>query len=90
MLRPLAAPLQAATSLRLWGLGKGFRFRGEDVGGGVYIVCLVFPAVSAISRVGWGGVRVSRAYADQSIHAQTIIPFVYQEHTLTRASMPEP
>ena len=42
------------------------------------IVCLVFSAVSAISRVGWKGVRVSRAYADQSIHAQTIIPFVYQ------------
>ena len=27
---------------------------------------------------------------DQSIHAQTIIPFVFQEHTLTGASMPKP
>ena len=33
---------------------------------------------------------VPRAYADQSIHAQTIIPFVLQEHTLTRASMAKP
>ena len=54
----------------------------------MYIVCLVFSAVSAVSRVGWGAVRVSRAYADQSIHAQTIIPFVNQEHTLTRACPP--
>ena len=35
-------------------------------------------------------VRAPRAYAHQSIHAQTIIPFVFQEHTLTRASMPKP
>ena len=25
-----------------------------------------------------------------SVHAQTIITFVFQEHTLTRASMPKP
>ena len=35
-------------------------------------------------------VRVPRAYDDQSIHAQTIISCVFQEHTLTRASMPKP
>ena len=35
-------------------------------------------------------VRVPRAYAHQSIYAQTIIPFVFQEHTLTRASMRKP
>ena len=35
-------------------------------------------------------IRVPRAYAHQSIHAQTTIPFVFQEHTLTRASMPKP
>ena len=35
-------------------------------------------------------VRASREYGDQSIHAQTIITFVFQEHTLTRASMPKP
>ena len=35
-------------------------------------------------------VRVPSAYGDQSIHAQTIIPFVFQEHTVTRASMPKP
>ena len=34
--------------------------------------------------------RVPIAHANQSIHAQTIIPFVFQEHTLTRASMPKP
>ena len=31
-----------------------------------------------------------RAYNDQSIYAQTILPFVLEEHTLTRASMPKP
>ena len=36
-----------------------------------------------------GTVRVPRAYGDQSIHAQIIIPFVFQEHTVTRASMPK-
>ena len=35
-------------------------------------------------------VRVPRAYGDQSLHAQTIIPFVFQGHTVTRASMPKP
>ena len=35
-------------------------------------------------------VRVSRAYGYQSIHAETIITFVFQEHTVTRASMPKP
>ena len=34
--------------------------------------------------------HVPRAYADQSLAAQTIIPFVFQEHTVTRASMPKP
>ena len=35
-------------------------------------------------------VRVSRAYGYQCIHAQTIIPFVFREHTVTSASMPKP
>ena len=35
-------------------------------------------------------VRNPRAYSDQSTHAQTILPFVFQEHTVTRASMPKP
>ena len=35
-------------------------------------------------------VRVGRAYDDQSIRAQTIIPFVFREHTVSRASMPKP
>ena len=35
-------------------------------------------------------IRVPRAYDDQSIHAQTIISFVFPEHTMTRASMPKP
>ena len=34
-------------------------------------------------------VRVPRAYRYQSIHAKIIIPFVFQEHTVTRASMPK-
>ena len=34
-------------------------------------------------------VRVPRACGDQSIHAQIIIPIVFQEHTVTRASMPK-
>ena len=29
-------------------------------------------------------------YGCQSIHAQTIITFVFQEQTVTRASMPKP
>ena len=33
-------------------------------------------------------VRVPSSCGHQSIHAQTIIPFVFQEHTVTRASMP--
>ena len=33
--------------------------------------------------------RVPRAFAHQSIHAQTKIPLVFQEHSLTRASMPK-
>ena len=33
--------------------------------------------------------RVSRAYGYQRIHAQTIIPFVFREHTVTSASMAE-
>ena len=32
---------------------------------------------------------VSRAHGDQSIHAQSIIPFVFQEHTVTKASLPK-
>ena len=35
-------------------------------------------------------VRVPTAYGSQSIHAQTIITFVLQEHAITRASMPKP
>ena len=34
--------------------------------------------------------RVPRAYAHQRIHAQTIITFVFQEQSITRASMPKP
>ena len=34
-------------------------------------------------------VHVPRAYEDQSIRAQIIIPFVFLEHTKTRASMPK-
>ena len=34
-------------------------------------------------------VRVSRAYGSQSILAQIIIPFVFPEHTVPRASMPK-
>ena len=33
--------------------------------------------------------RVPRAYAHERIHAQTILTFVFQEHTLTRESMPK-
>ena len=33
---------------------------------------------------------VPRAYGHQGILAETIIPFVFQEHTVTRASMPKP
>ena len=35
-------------------------------------------------------VRVPRAYGHQSIHSQTIIPFVFRENTVTRASIPKP
>ena len=31
-----------------------------------------------------------RAYDDQSIHAQTIMTIAFQEHTMTRTSMPKP
>ena len=41
-------------------------------------------------RCGGKAAHVPRAYANQSIHAQTIIPLMFQEHTLTRASMPKP
>ena len=34
-------------------------------------------------------VRVPRAYSHQSIRAQTILTFVFQEHAVIRASMPE-
>ena len=39
---------------------------------------------------GGNSVRVPRTYAHQSIHAQTIISFVFQEHSLTSASMLKP
>ena len=35
-------------------------------------------------------VRAPKAYDYQSIHAKTIFPFVFQEYTITRASMPKP
>ena len=41
-------------------------------------------------RCGGNSVRVPRAYGHQSIYGQTRIPFLFQEHTLTRASMPKP
>ena len=34
--------------------------------------------------------RVPRAYAHLSIHAQAMITFVFQEHAITAASMPKP
>ena len=34
--------------------------------------------------------RVLGTYGHQSIHAKTIIPFVFLEHWVTRASMPKP
>ena len=34
--------------------------------------------------------RVPRAYAHQRIHAQTMITFVFQVHSLTREPMPKP
>ena len=34
-------------------------------------------------------IRVPRAYAHQRIHAQSIITFVFQEQSITRASMPK-
>ena len=34
--------------------------------------------------------RVPRAYAHQRIHAQSLITFVFQEQSITRASMPKP
>ena len=37
----------------------------------------------------YNNVRVPGAYGYQSIHTQTI-PFVFKEHTVTRASMPRP
>ena len=36
------------------------------------------------------GPAETRAYDYQSIHAQTIITFMFREHTITRASMPKP
>ena len=39
--------------------------------------------------VCWLSVSVPRAYGDESIHAQSRIPFVFQEHRVTRASMPK-
>ena len=60
----------------------------------MYIVCLMFSVVSAISVAGGGGggggVRVPRAYGDQCIDAQTIIASVSQEQTVTSARMPTP
>ena len=61
---------------------------GTLVGGGVYVVCLVFCVVSVISGAGWGGVRIPRACGYQCIHAQTVVTFVFQEHTVTSATMP--
>ena len=37
-----------------------------------------------------GSVRVPRAYGDQSIHGLTMVPLLFQEHTVTRASVPQP
>ena len=48
------------------------------------------PSARALWALTHNSVRVPRAYADQSIHARTTIPFVFQELTVTRASMPEP
>ena len=48
------------------------------------------PSARAPQAMPINRVRVPRAYGDQSIHAQTIIPFVFQEQMLIRASMPKP
>ena len=42
-----------------------------------------------VRSVGHNSVRVPSACDDQIIHAQSIIPFVFQLHTLTAASMPK-
>ena len=45
------------------------------------------PSARALWALTHNSVRVPRACGDQSIHARTIIPFVFQEHTVTRASL---
>ena len=49
-----------------------------------------FQGFQAFKLPNHNNVRVPRAYGSQSIHAQTIITFVFQEHTGLRASMPKP
>ena len=63
----------AFTSLSRPGLG--------GLGGGVIVII--------VSSVEHNSVRVPSACDDQSIHAQDIIPLVFQLHTLTAASMPK-
>ena len=51
---------------------------------------LVDPAFGGHPCPNDNNVRAPRTFADQSIHAQTIITFVFQEHSITRAAMPKP
>ena len=52
------------------------------------------PARAGVAFGVWGKnhnhVRVSKVYDYQSIHAKTIVTFVFLKHTVTIASMPKP
>ena len=57
----------------------------------------LFCGVSDFALGGWVGggegdnnVRVPNASDNQSMHARTILTFVFPEHTVPRASMPKP
>ena len=52
-----------------------------------HILKFVFQEHPCLNR---NNVRVPRACGHQSIHARTIIPFVFQEHAVIIASMPKP
>ena len=45
--------------------------------------------ITSPRRAGYRGICASISEASQSIHAQIIIPLVFQEHTVTGASMPK-
>ena len=52
------------------------------------VICVPVHTVSRAPRPSHNFVRVPRAFGYQSIHGQAMISFVFQEHRLTRASMP--